>query len=320
MAATTMNQPASGAGSELAYIQETAFGTTPATPSLIEVRCLPPRLDPAFEAFISEQINALRVASNIRHTYRGGSMEIPMELSYAAADEFLSAALGGEWQTDTPSAGIDALDFGGVDKSYFFELARLDAKTPYFIPANGTVFTGFDLNIEADGNSAISATFNAMVGEVKAPTTATADAGGGYTAAPSNLPMVAADGAVTIDASGVDLLGLSLSFSDPRSAQRKIGAKAAVGFIPDGRRTLSGSITGYAAEKSYLDRLINETETAIIATLTDPAGNALALSLPTVKLTGYSEPQGGNSIRFTASFEAYDASGASPMRITRNPA
>lgn len=320
MAATTMSLPASGVGSELAYIQETAFGETPATPSLVAVRCLPPSLDPQAEAFISEQINDLRVAAGIRHAYQGAELSIPMELSYGAADEFLAAAFSADWQTDTPSAGIDALDFGSVNKSFTMELARLDAATAYYLIARGVVFTGWDLNISADGNSAVDLSLSAMAASL-ASATSTADAGSGYTAAPANDPMIAADvSAIQIDASDVEIVGLSLSYADPRSAQRVIGSKNAAGFIPDGRRSLTGTITGYATSKADFDRYLNETESALSATLTDPDGNALTISIPTWKATGYSEGQGQTAIRFEMPFEAYDADGSSPVRITRDPA
>ncbi len=320
MAATTMTLPASGAGSELAYIQETTFGQTPASPSLVAVRCLPPQLDPQAEAFISEQINDLRVAAGLRHAYQGAQLSIPMELSYGAADEFLSGALMKDWASDTPGAGTDALDFGAVKKSYSMELARLDAATAYYLLAKGCVFTGFDLNINADGASAVSLTLNALAASLSASNT-TADAGGGYTAAPSNEPMIAADvSSIQIDASDVEIVGLSLSYSDPRSPQRVIGSKNAAGFIADGRRSLTGTISGYATSKADFDRYLNETESALTATLTDPAGNAFALSIPTWKATGYSEGQGQTAIRFEMTFEAYDADGTSPMRITRTAA
>lgn len=320
MAATTMSLPASGVGSELAYIQETAFGATPATPSLVAVRCLPPQFDPQAEAFISEQINDLRVAAGIRHAYQGANISIPMELSYGAADEFLAAALMADWQADTPTAGIGALDLGSVRKSYAMELARLDAATAYFLIANGVVFTGWDMQINADGASAVSLTLNALAAKLGV-NTATVDAGAGYTAAPTNQPLIAADvSSIQIDASDVEIVGLSLSFSDPRSPQRIIGSKNAAGFIADGRRSLTGTISGYATSKADFERYLNETESALGVDLTDPAGNKLSISIPTWKATGYSEGQGQNAIRFEMPFEAYDADGTSPIRITRDPA
>ena len=318
MAATTHSIPASGAGSSLAFIQESTFKTTPSTPSLVELACLPPTLNPEAEQFVSEQINALRVQKASRHTGRSGTLQVPMELSYGAADALLAGALKDEWAVDTPSSGTDQLVFDTTELTYAIELKRGDAATPYIVTGNGVLFNSFSMEIVADGNTAVRANFGAMVAKVTVGTSS-ADADG-YTAPTSNDPLIAADGAIEMDSSAFVAVSISVQYDDPRQPIRAIGSLEASAFAPNGNRSLTGELAFYANNKDHLDRYLAEASHEIVVTLTDPDGNVLALTLHEVKFGAPRESADSGSIRVTAPFTAIRATGATPLTINRTPA
>lgn len=318
MAATTHSIPASGAGSSLAIIQESTFKTTPNTPSLVELACLPPTLNPEAEQFVSEQINALRVQKASRHTGRSATLQVPMELAYGAADALLAAVLKDEWAVDTPEAGTDQLVFDTTELTYACELKRGDAATPYILTANGTLFNSFSLEIVADGTSAVRANFGALVAKLTVGTSS-ADADG-YTAPPANSPLIAADGAIEMDESAFVAVAVSVQTEDPRQPIRAIGSLEASAFAPNGNRTLTGELSFYASNKDHLDRYLAEAGHEIVVTLTDPDDNVLMLTLHEVRFGAPRESADSGAIRVTAPFTAIRSTGATPLTINRTPA
>lgn len=318
--ATTMNLAATGAGSAFGFIEESAFGTPPATPSLQGVRCRPPSLNPEAENFLNREIGNGRMPKGHRRVYEAGTVSLPTQLVYGNTDAHLEAIMQGTWATGVPAVGSDRLANGAVDRSFTCEMSRADAETAYFILANGCLFNAFELQISADGNEPSLLNLSAMAKEISY-STSTVDAGDGYTAAPTNTPILNGDWTFQVGGSDFEAIALTMNFQDARDAKRVIGSKTPTGFNrAAGGRSLTGTITGYAETKAHLDRWKNETEASLTATATDAEGNALEFNVPTFKVGSISESDDAGPIRFEMPFEAYSATGATLLNITRTPA
>ena len=314
MAATTENNPASGAGLELAHIREAAWGATPATPELVAVRCQPFQIAPNVEAFISQEVNAQRAVRAIRQTYQGPSFNVGGELIYGNFDAFMECALLNEWATNSLTEGTTFLS-ETIEGSYG------DAATPFFQVLKGCVFQSMALNIDGSGNNAVQAQFSGIA-KTWETATATADNAGGYTAAPTSQPMVAAECAIEIDDVAATLVSLNINVNPTMEATRAIGSKGPAHIAPNGNRQVSGQLVGYVDDRSWLQKVENESNVKIEAFLRDAASsfNEYHLTIATAKVTNVQISEDNGPLRFTADWQAFSASGGSTLTIDRTDA
>lgn len=311
---TTMaNLAATGAASNLGFIAETVFGTTPATPSLAALRCRPPSFNPEAEDFINMEIGNGRMAKGVQRTFEHGTVSIPTDLIYGNADSIIEAILQGSWNTN-------ALAMGAENRSFSCELDRSDASTPYFVLARGVLFNSFELNVSAEGTDPVLLALNGMAAEIS-PAASTADAGGGYTAAVTNTPLLSKQAAFQLDSTGVSVLSMNATFTDARDVGRELGAGNPTSFQRgQAGRSLEVRLSGYAANKDHLDRFKNQAAHELDVTFTDAEGNSLLFNVPTMKATGATTESGdGGAIRWEQSFTAYDAAGSTLLNLTRTP-
>lgn len=313
---TTMNNAATGGGTQTGFIEETVYGTTPATPSLTALRNRPFSFSPEVEDFINREAGNGRIAKGVRRVFERGTAAIPTDLIYGNADAILEAIMKGTWT----GAGSQTLANGVANRAFSVEQHRADATTPYFILARGVVFNGFEIAISAEGSDPVLLTLNAQCAEIS-PAAATVDAGGGYTAVPANTPVDASDVAMQMDAAGIDVIGATISYSDAMDPKREVGSGNPTGYTPGaGGRSCQISLTGYAVDKAHFDRFKAQAEHSFTATATDAEGNVLVISAATMKPVGaYQESGDGGPIRFEQTYEVYDAAGSTLLSLTRTP-
>ncbi|WP_412545821.1 phage tail tube protein [Maricaulis sp. MIT060901] len=314
---TTMNNAATGGGTQAGFIEETVYGTTPATPSLTALRNRPFSFSPEVENYINREVGNNRIAKGVKKVFERGSVAIPMDLIYGNADAILEAIMKGTWT----GAGTQTLANGSVNRAFSLEQHRADAATPYFILARGTMFHGFEIAISADGSDPVLLTLNGQCAEIS-PAAATVDAGSGYTAAPGNTPVDAGEVSFQIDAAGIDIIGATFTYNDAIDAKRECGSKTPTGFNPAaGGRSGQVSLTGYAVNKDAFDRMKADAQHAFTATAVDAEGNTLVISAPVIKPIGaYQESADDGSIRWEQTFEAFDPAGGTVFSFTRTPA
>jgi hypothetical protein len=313
MAATTESNPASGAAVEGAYVTETAWGTTPTTPDLQAFRFTSFNVSAGPEYFQSAEMNPLRVLKKVRQTYKGPSFQISGELIYGNLDELLEGVFTDEWSTDV-------LTEDNTFKSFTLEKSYTDAVTPFFEQLTGAVITDFQLNIDGTGNNAVTFT---MSGIAKTYATATTSLDGdGYTAVNTNDPMVAAQTAVSVDDSLLTdrVTALQVSWSNSYAALRAVGSTGPAHIAPNGLRSASGQLTLYVTDKSWLDKMDNETGFDLDTVLADAptGGNSYTIAQPTCSINGDVAPtDGADAARQTIPFVAVNASGSATTSITR---
>lgn len=90
----------------VAYIAETTFGTTPATPTLKVARMTSSDFSASKETTVSSELRTDRMVSTLSEVSASSAGTLNFELSLGGTyDDFLEAALGGTWGTATNFTG-----------------------------------------------------------------------------------------------------------------------------------------------------------------------------------------------------------------------
>lgn len=292
----------------LSYVAETAFGTTPATPSMLNLRNTSVGLNLAKDTFVSAEIRSDRQIADLRHGVKKPAGDIGFELSYGAFDDFLAAALFGDWVTDTLKAGVVL---------HSFTMERLFADIGQYQVFTGAVVNQMKLTIVP--NDMVKGTFSLLAKDstasgtsLGAPTdVATFDAFDGFSG-------TITEGGTTI----ATVSSLDLTLDNNISPTFVVGANTTPQMVP-GQSNLTGTVTAYFADATMLNKFINETESSIALTLEDTAGNSLAISIPRVKYTGGELPVQDTSdpIMLNMPFQALrDDTAGTNLSLTRTAA
>jgi hypothetical protein len=104
---TYMTSFAAGSEHGMTYCSEATFGTTPTTPTMVDLRHTGTSLVLSKDTFQSAELRNDRQISDFRHGNKRAQGDIDIELSYGEYDSFLEAALCGTWQTAYAPSGTD---------------------------------------------------------------------------------------------------------------------------------------------------------------------------------------------------------------------
>lgn len=99
-----------GALTEIGYVAEATFGSTPVSAAFQRVRDVSFSVNLQKEAYQSEERRADRMRQDVRHGYRSVTGDIAGELSEQSWDDFVQAIMGGTWATgaSAPFSGVGA--------------------------------------------------------------------------------------------------------------------------------------------------------------------------------------------------------------------
>ena len=296
---------ATGARSKLTYIVESTYGTTPATPTFIEL----PRTGGApnlqKESFQSADIRSDRMVSDMRHGFKTASLSLAVEMRHTEYDALFESLMFNSWSANVLKVGTTATSFS-------MEMSYLDITQ--FGLMTGAIVNGFSANITPDG--IVTSTFE-MMGKTlsySGTTAATEE-----TAAGTSQPFASLSGSINEGGSAIAIVtGLDFSVANNIEPSKVIGADVSSEQI-EGVCGVTGSVTAYFEDAALLNKFINETKSSIDVTLADPAGGTLKFDFPNVLYTGGDVSSGGTgpitiSLPFTA---LYDAADSSSLVITR---
>lgn len=306
---------------QVRYVEETTFGTTPAS-ALKNLRATGFRLKRNTQGAVSQEIRSDRQIPDWVRTGIDVGGEIPFELVYGNLDDFLEGVLATDWSTDTGFAGVQSgtdllqngttaksfsieAEYGGVSLFHTFKGCRADTLSLAIAP--GSVITG-------------SVGFQGKLDTIQGATAGT----GAATAAPTHDPMNGVDhvSAVLEGGSSVELVGINLSIANNLRMRRVLGS-----LSPDdialGRFVVTGDIRLYLADSTLLTKYMDQTRSSISFTLTDVQGNAYAVKVDELKYNDATKDVDGNDsdVELTLPFQGlYDATTTKTIRMTRNPA
>lgn len=300
---------AQGSRHSIGFVKETTYGTTPASPVFKALRHNSTSLGLSKSAILSDELRADRQISDLRHGNKSVAGDIVSHLSYADFDDILEAALGGTWTANVLKAGT-------TRRSYTIERKFGDISEFHR-------YTGCEVNslaIEVAPDAIVNMTAG-WIGKGLSIGTAILS-GATYPAATTNSPFDSFTGTISEGgtASGV-VTSLSLNIANNLSTQFAIGSDETL--QPSiGRSNVTGSVSVYFENKTLLEKFLNETESSIVFTLVDVAGNQYAVSLPRVKYnSGQPDVGGEGSVTLSMDFQALLHSGTGTnIQITRTPA
>jgi len=298
---------ATGAQAELGYIEEVVYGTTPATPSLVQlpISSFTPELTK--EGFQSGDLRSDRQIADYRHGARQAAIGMEFELKHTEFDEFLEAALWGTWATDTLKASTDRK---------FFSMEAAYRDIAQFHLYKGMLANSFGLSLGVDGVVKCNL---ALLGQDMVTAQTSADSG------PYEVPSAARSFdsfTGTIDEGGGSIAivtGLDFQLENGLTPAKVVGSATVADFF-DGRSNLTGTVNAFFEDESLLDKFLDETPSDIEFVLTDPDSETLTFTIPRIIYTGGSAPVSGEAgIVIALPFQAtYDSSEDTNIKIVRS--
>lgn len=303
---------ASGSEVRRAYVAESAWGTTPATPTFKVLRTTGGNIRNNKTTKKSNEIQADRNVRDEFMTALGASGSYNFELSYGSLDDILEAALAGTWATDVLK--------NGVTRKYFtFEETLELGATDSFSRFTGGMISSLALDITAE--SEITGSFSVMA---KQEALATAIVTGATYTAPNDNPIMVA---------GVSVGGLAVAGLSPVPKLRKVSLniennlrkRPTINSLYSeefgwGFLDVTGSFEAYFESNALYQAVLDHGGGALSITLGQDADEKYTIDLPAVRFLDGERQVGGNEddVMVNVPFRArYDAGDAASIVITR---
>lgn len=302
---------ANGAQHSLHFIAESTYGTTPSTPTWTPLPHTGTTLALSKDGIESEKLRGDRQVEDFRHGNKSVSGDVSAELEYGAFDDILEAVMCGTWTTNV-------LKTGTTRRSFTLERKFADLATPEFHRYTGCEFNTMSMSISP--NAMVSTTFG-VVGQDLALDTAEV-ASSTYSADIGNTPFDSFTGSINEGGSSIaTVTALDISIENGLEPLFSVGADT-TSRPSIGKSRVTGSLTTYFDSKTLYEKFLNETESDIVCTLTDTAGNDYIIDLTRVKFnSGQPDVSGEGAVTVSMDFVAlYSSADASQLVITRTPA
>lgn len=299
-----------GSRTGLGIVTEVTRGTTPTTPSLVNLPYKTHSLDLTKEVLESDDIYPDRVPRHNRHGNRSGGGSLEVDLRRGSYDGLLESALMGAWTSNVLRTGI-------VPKSFSIEDAAGDIN-------EYRMFRGLVVNqmtVRMAPNQMVAATFDMVGTDVAAATSTSADAT--WTADAGYEPFDAYSGAILEGGSPAGIV-TSLEFTVNNDVENVfgIGTDAAQG-LDYGMARVTGTMTVRYQNETIINKFLNEVMSSIRVTVDDPtSANPYVFLFPAVKFNGASVPVSSPKGRvITLPFVSlYDDVTGTNLQITRTSA
>jgi len=299
-------------GTRVAYIAESAFGTTPSTPTFQVLRTTNAGLATNKLTGTSQD---LRADGNVPDEFLLG-MDVEgsynFELSYGTLDDILAGALAASWSTNVLKNGM-------TPKFFTFEETIELGSTDSFSRFVGCMVDSFTLDITA--RQAITGSFG-LIG--KSETLATAIISGAtYTAANTKAVMTGAAsvGALTVGSISPAPLVRRLQLQINRNLRRRTVVNSLYTDEPGvGRCDVTGNLECYFASNALYQAVLDHDTIAIETTLGTVTSEKYTIEIPSAKLGSGRRVVGGNGsdIMVNIPFRGlYNSSDAASIVITR---
>jgi hypothetical protein len=301
---------ASGSEVRVAYIAESAFGTTPSTPTFKVARVTSGGLRTNKQTGVSDERRADRNASDVFLLGLGAGGSYDAELSYGSFDDWFQATLCGTWATDV-------LKNGTTRRSFTFEETRELGTTDSYSRFTGATFNGFSLSLAANGKAELS--FDLLA---KQEALATAIISGAtYTAANTNAIMTAPRSVAGLEVAGntLKVMSLSLEVTNNLRERPEVGSLYSNEFGV-GRCEVTGTVEIYFESNDAYQDVLDHASGALEFTTGDVTTEKYTFLLPKIIFMDGQVTAGGNDddVMVSIPFQAvYDSSETCSIKITR---
>lgn len=308
---------ATGNQTRAGFVAESPIGTTPATPAF---NLLP------FSGFnpnrtvevIRSNILGSRDPKHLGHGNVSVSGDVETPLIYGAVDPLLEAALGGTWTADTPAVGTAQLQNGDTRRGFTLFREQEDfAGADRFLYYEGCEINTLALSVQP--NSDVTATFG-VIG-VESPESHAEITGATYVDYPTITPFRYHTGSIEVDSSVVaDITGFDISVNNNIETSYVLFKKT-TGAKPNGEFNVTGTLTVQFRDFALYDKFRTAAKASIVLNLTDSAGNALKVRLPSALFNSANADVGGpGEIPLSIEFECdKSTSDGFVMAVERTP-
>ena len=296
----------------LAYIAESAYGTTPTTPAFLNQRFVSESLNANIENVVSNEIRADRNVTDLIQVGADGGGSVDFELSYGSFDDWLESLMFSTWSTNV-------LKNGNTQKSFTIEKTFEGGATDQYHRFTGCVANSLSLAIQA--KQVVTGSFEFLC---KGSTAAQAIISGAtYTAANSNPVINAAANFASLAMTSVtspELMSLNLKITNNLRRQAVVGSIDARG-IGTGRFEVTGEAVMYFTNASAYDLFLAGTATDLTFALGGASSKKYLFELANIKFEKGEIVAGGNDqdvmakMSFRALFDGTD----NTLKITRTP-
>lgn len=307
---------------QLAYIKETAWGTTPTTPVFTKLRLTGESFAYNPETVVSSELNPNRDVSDVILTSAGASGGFNFELSYGTFDDILASLLYADWSTNVLVNGTkqNPLTF----EKRFYRGKDSDGSTDLFDFLRFTGMVANTMNLSISANEIITGSFDFM------GKGATSDdeiiTGATYNEAGTAPVLSASHDVGTLTLTGAGDTGYSpkiMSVSlDVNNNLQGAGVVGSVDYanIGAGSFNVSGSLELYYENLDMYAAFLAGTELKLSLTLGKTSGSKYTIEIPRLKLSSCNVvAEGQNSyVMCSSEFQGLkDSTLGATMKITR---
>ena len=296
----------SGAKSQVAFIAEVTWGTTPGTPTMQAIPFKTFNLKPAVDSYRSAQMAPDRQIRGVTLGVTSASAELTAEFVPEVFDSFLESVCCGAWTADVLKIGV-------VDK--FFTLEEWHSDVARCRTGKGMICNKFSLSYKA-GMVDVSFSFAG-----KSYALGTASGATSVTAIPSHSPCDSITATISEGGSAIaTVTALDFTIENALDIGKPANATSASGYAV-GMAKITGKLNAYFADDAQLVKFLAGTESALTLTIGVAAGGIYEFDMSSIKYTGADSPVDKEGLLATSlDFEAiYNSGDASAIKITRTP-
>lgn len=258
---------------DIAYTQETVWGTTPATPTMNLIERVSSSLNMKKDTFQSNRIRSDRKIAHFRHGVRRVEGDIEDEFAIASHDVFLSALLCNDWSSDVLKDGV-------LKKSFTFEQNFADITGDKYQVFTGVRFNTGAIDLPTTGLATIK---YGLIGKGMTISSAALD---DLPVAPVSGSLLASvNGSLSLDGTPVSVLtALQINIDNKIEGTPVVGSNE-IGTQSYGRCNITGTLEALVEDLSMVTAFRDETELALICVLEgEVAGTSITIELPRIKL------------------------------------
>jgi hypothetical protein len=298
-------------GSRFAYVAETVFGTTPATPTFLPIRLTGAGMRTNKSTAQSDEIRADRNVVDEFQLGQDAAGSYDFEFSYGSFDDFLAACLFSSWSSDVLKNGV-------TPKSFTLEeTLRVGGVQNSFSRFTGTMVNSISLAMTARAKITGSI---ALMGQKEALASAIIT-GATYTA-PNTEPVLTASAHVmdlTVGGSAIKLRSLSLEMTNNLRTRPVVGSLYSEEFGA-GRFGVTGTLEAYFDSNALYQEVLDHGGGAVSLTVGAATGKKYTIDMPKIIFLNGERRVGGvdDDVMVSIPFRAvYDETLAATISFTR---
>ena len=294
----------------LAYITESTWGTTPATPVFLEQRFVSEGMNANIDTVTSNEIRSDRNVADVVQVGSSAGGSVDFELTYGSFDDWLESLMYSTWSTNVLKNGV-------TEKSFTIEKTFEAGATDQYHRFAGSVVDSMTLSMQTE--QIVTGSFDFLS---KGSTSAQAIiAGATYTGANSNEVINAAADFASLAITGVTsptLTSLDLTITNSLRQNKELGSLDARD-IGAGRFEVTGNLVAYFENEEMYELFLNGTATDLTFKLGGASSKNYVFNMAKIKFTSGEVVAGGNDQTTVAnmSFQGLYDGTDNTLEITR---